>query len=85
VPGEKVRPRLNVRAGGQTSSWLFDTGAAITCMNSKSLNVTISQNKPRKIAYAQSCVATSGDAMNSLGFYEVDLWIKRKKLTYPMN
>ncbi len=25
-PGEKVRPRINVRSGNQTSSWLFDTG-----------------------------------------------------------
>jgi hypothetical protein len=29
APGEKVRPRVNVRTGNQTTSWLFDTGAAI--------------------------------------------------------
>jgi hypothetical protein len=26
APGEKVRPRINVRTGNQTTSWLFDTG-----------------------------------------------------------
>jgi hypothetical protein len=57
-------------------SWLFDTGAAITCMNSRSFNVAFGNQKPKKIANAQSCVAASGDAMNSIGVYEVDLYIK---------
>jgi hypothetical protein len=31
--GDKIRPRLAVKAGDKTFSWLFDTGAAVTCMN----------------------------------------------------
>jgi hypothetical protein len=38
TPGVKVRPRINVKSGSQTTSWLFNTGAAITCMNSPSFN-----------------------------------------------
>ncbi len=34
---------------------------------------------------AQSCVAASGDTMNSIGVYEEDLWIKGKKVTHPVN
>jgi hypothetical protein len=64
---------VNVKTGNQTTSWLFDTGAAITCMNSQSFNDAIGTQKPKKIANAQSCVAASGDAMNSIGVYEVDL------------
>ena len=60
APGEKVRPRINVRTGNQTTSWLFDTGAAITCMNSRSFNAAFGNQKPKKIANAQSCVAASG-------------------------
>jgi hypothetical protein len=41
--------------------------------------------KPRKIANAQSCVAASGDALNSIGVDEVDLWIKGQKFTHPVN
>jgi len=85
APGEKVRPRVNVRTGNQTTSWLFDTGAAITCMNSRSFNSAFGNQKPKKIANAQSCVAASGDAMNSLGVYEVDLYIKGQKFTHPVN
>jgi hypothetical protein len=85
APGEKIRPRVNVRTGNQTMSWLFDTGAAITCMNSRSLNATFGNQKPKKIANMQSCVAASGDTMNSIGIYEIDLYIKGQKFTHPVN
>jgi len=66
-------------------SWLFDTGAAITCMNSRSFNTAFGNQKPKKISNAQSCVAASRDAKNSIGVYEVDLWIKGRKFTHPVN
>ncbi len=37
--GDKIRPRLAVRAGNKTFSWLFDTGAAVTCMNKESFDL----------------------------------------------
>jgi len=85
APAEKVQPRINFKTGNQTTSWLFDTGAAITCMNSRSFNAAFGTQKPRKILNAQSCVAASGDAMNSIGVYEVELWIKGQKFTHPVN
>jgi hypothetical protein len=72
APEEKVRPRINVKTGNQTMSWLFNTWAAITCMNSRSFNAAFGSQKPRKISNVQSCVATSRDAMNPIGVYEVD-------------
>jgi hypothetical protein len=54
-------------------------------MNSRSFNSAFGNQKPKKIANAQSCVAASGDAMNSLGVYEVDLYIKGQKFTHPVN
>ncbi len=84
APGEKVRPSINVKTGNQTTSWLFDTRAAITCMNNQSINAGFGPQKP-KISNAQSCVAASRDAMNSIGVYEVDLWIKGQKFTHPVN
>jgi hypothetical protein len=63
APGEKIPPRINVRTRNQTTSWLFDTGAAITCMSSRSFNAAFWNLKPKKIANAQSCVAASGDAV----------------------
>jgi len=82
APEEKLRLRINVKTGSQTMSWLFDTGAAITCMNSWSFNTAFGSQKLKTISNAQSCVAASGDVMNSIGVYKVDLWIKGWKFTH---
>ncbi len=54
-------------------------------MNSRSFNAAFGNQKPKKIANSQSCVTASGDTMNSVGVYEVDLWIKGQKFTHPVN
>ncbi len=38
--GDNIRPRLPVKAGDKTLSWLFDTGAAVTCMNKQSFDLS---------------------------------------------
>jgi len=56
--------RSDEPTGNKTTSWLFDTGAPITCMNSWSFNAAFRLKKMRKIdSNAQSCVTTSRDAM----------------------
>jgi hypothetical protein len=54
-------------------------------MNSRSFNTAFGTQKPKKISNAESCVAASGDAMNSIGVYEVDLWIKGRTFMHPVN
>jgi hypothetical protein len=83
--GDIIRPRLVVKAGNKTFSWLFDTGAAVTCMNMDSFELAFGQSKPRQISKPQSCVAATGDKMSSCGVFEVDLFIKGKKNTHPVN
>jgi hypothetical protein len=34
--GDRIQPRVTARAGGKTFSWLFDTGASVTCMKAES-------------------------------------------------
>jgi hypothetical protein len=83
--GDKIRPRPTAKAGGQTFSWLFDTGASITRMTKASFNAAFPHKKPRRVQYSQHCTAASGDQLNSLGIYEIDLFIKGKKFTHPIN
>jgi hypothetical protein len=73
--GDKIRPRLAVRAGNKTFSWLFDTGGAVTCMNKESFDLAFGHSKPKQISKPQSCVAASRDKMSSCGVIEVDLYI----------
>jgi hypothetical protein len=54
-------------------------------MNKESFNLAFGHPKPKQISTPQSCVAASGDKMSSCGVFEVDLWIKGKKFTHPVN
>jgi hypothetical protein len=83
--GDKIRPRLAVKAGDKTFSWLFDTGAAVTCMNKQSFDLAFGHCKPKQISKPQSCVAASGDKMSSYGVFEVESFIKGKKFTHQVN
>ncbi len=80
--GDKIRPRLAVRAGNNTFSWLFDTGAAVTCMNKELFDLAFEQSKPKQILKPQSCVAASRDIMSSYGVFEVE---RGKRFTHPVN
>jgi hypothetical protein len=61
-------------------SWLFDTGASVTCMTAASFKAALPHSKPGRVQNAQHCIAASGNQMNSLGIFEIDLQIKRKNL-----
>jgi len=74
--GDKIRPRVTARAGGKMFSWLFDTGASATCMTSTSFHAAFPNQKPRKVQNVQDCEAASGNKMNSLGIYKIELLIK---------
>ena len=83
--GDKIRPRLTAKVGGQTFSWLFDTGASITCMTKASFDAAFPRTKPCRVQSSQHCTAASGDKMHSLGIYEIDIFIKGKKFTHHIN
>ncbi len=83
--GDKIRPRVTARAGGKTFSWLFDTGASVTCMTANSFNAAFPQDKPRRVQNAQHCTTASGNKMHSLGIFEIDLEIKGKKYRHQIN
>jgi len=44
---DKIRQRLDVRVGNKTFSWLFDTGAAVTCMNKEPFDLAFGNSKPQ--------------------------------------
>jgi hypothetical protein len=83
--GDRVRPRVTARAGGKTFSWLFDTGASVTCMTAESFNAVFPLAKPCRVQNTQHCTAASGNHMNSLGIFETDLQIKGKTFKHHVN
>jgi hypothetical protein len=54
-------------------------------MNKESLDLAFGHSKPKQISKPQSCIAASGDKKSSYGVFEVDLFIKGKRFTNPVN
>jgi hypothetical protein len=79
--GDRIRPRVTAKAGGKTFSWLFDTGASVTCMTAESFKAAFPQSKPQRVQNAQHCTAASGNQINSRGIFLIDLQIKGKNFT----
>ena len=82
--GNKVRPRINVTTGKKTFNWLFDTGAAITCMNADSFRESYGHSKPRLIKNSAGCIAANGSRMDSIGIYEIEMTIRGRKFVHPV-
>jgi hypothetical protein len=82
--GNKIRPRINVPTGTKTFNWLFDTGAAITCMNADSFRDAFGHSKPKLWKKSAGCVVANGSQMSSIGIFEIKMTIRGQKFTYPV-
>jgi hypothetical protein len=58
--GNKIRPHINVTTGNQTFNWLFDTGAAITCMNPNSFQESLGHSKPKLLKKVPAALQQMG-------------------------
>jgi len=65
-----------VTTGKKTFNWLFDTGAAITCMNADSFRECFGHSKPTLFKKSGGCIAANGSKMSSLGIFEIDMTIR---------
>jgi hypothetical protein len=65
--GNKIRPRINVTTGNKTFNWLFDMGAAITCMNADSFRESFGHSKTKLLKKSAGCIAANGSKMDSMG------------------
>jgi hypothetical protein len=54
--GNKIRPRINVTTGKTNFNWLFNNGAAITCMNADSFREAFGHQKPRMVKKSAGCI-----------------------------
>ncbi len=78
------RPIINLKLGsGYSRGWLFDTGAAITCMAIKELKRIPSHVKLQQIANSgRICQGASGANLIPVGTFLMPLEWQGKKSTY---
>jgi hypothetical protein len=62
--------------GEKFFNWLFDTGAAVTCMNANSFRQAFAGKQPKLLHQGTGCVAANGSKMNSLGVFEQPMKIR---------
>jgi hypothetical protein len=79
--GNKTRPRIDVTIGAKTFNWLFDNGAAVTCMCADSFRDSLQTYKPKLIREDQSCATANGSKMDSLGDFELPMTIRGKTIS----
>jgi hypothetical protein len=73
-----------VTTGDKTFNWLFDTGAAITCMNANSFRQAFSGKRLKLLHQGTGCVAANGSKMFSLGVLELPMTIRGRKFLHPV-
>jgi predicted aspartyl protease len=61
--------------GNKTLNWLFDTGAAIMCMNTNSFRESFGHLRPKLLKKSAVCITANGSKMSSLGFFEIEMTI----------
>jgi hypothetical protein len=54
-------------------------------MTAASFKAAFPHSQPRRVENAQNCTAASGNQMNSLGIFEIDLQIKGKNFKHTVN
>ncbi len=82
--GNKIRPRIIVTTGKKTINWLFDTGAAITCINADSFRDAFGHLKHTVLKKSAGCIAANGSKISSLSIFEIKMTIRGRQFTHPV-
>jgi len=71
-----------VTTGKINFNWLFDTGAAIRCMNADTFMEAVGHQKPGMVKKSAGCIAANGSRMESMGIFEIEMTIRGRKFTH---
>ncbi len=83
--GENLSTIITGWTRGKSIPWLINTGAAVTYTNRHSFETAFKKNFPKKILNGQKCSTANGRCINSVGVYEIDIFIKGRKCTPTVN
>ena len=75
-----TRPFIKVTSKSGTSDWLFDSGASVTCMSVTMFRKIPVDQRPEKLPNLTKLVDASGNDLNVLGVYNLQLAVHGKSL-----
>ena len=82
ISKRKPRPFIQLKTiEGIKKSWLYDTGAAITCISLKQFEAIPTSQRPQKLAGpSTAAIGASGDSLQSCGNYLFPMEWSGKKI-----
>jgi hypothetical protein len=78
------RPYLDIKACTITSKWLFDTGAAVSCMSLKQFRTIPIDKRPTKMPPLTKLVSAASTSLNVIGVYNMPLTLQGQTITHPI-
>ena len=78
------RPFITLQHGGIQSTWLFDTGAAISCMSLKAFRTIPIKHRPKKIGEGCGAKGATGSSLIPVGQYLMPIRWNGKSVMQPM-
>ena len=80
-----TRPFIRVNTQSLEGSWLYDTGASVTCMSLKEFRKIHPDLRPTKIPSDLKLISASKTPMTVTGTYLLDFNIFGKKFKHPVH
>ena len=77
------RPFIKVTTKAGTSDWLYDSGASVTCMSLKQFRQIPINSRPEKLPNHTRLVNASGDDLNVVGVYNLQLTVHNRSIYVP--
>jgi len=85
VTGSSVeRPFISVNANGVKNSWLFDSGASVSCMSIKEFRKIPLEKRPPKLPHYKQLTSASKDTLKVSGVYNLTLTIHGREIVHPV-
>ena len=78
------RPFIKIKANGNVSNWLWDSGASVSCMSLKQFRLIPPHLRPEKLPNSTKLVSAGGDDLHVVGVYNLELTVQGRSIFAPI-
>jgi len=79
-----ARPFITLKVQGETSTWLFDTGAAVNCISLAEFRKIPPDRRPPKLPPMFNLSTASADSLKIVGVYNLTFSLQNRSITSPV-
>ena len=79
-----ARPFITLKVQGESSTWLFDTGAAANCLSLAEFRKIPPDKRPPKIPSLFNLATASADSLKVVGVYNMEFTLQNRTIVSPV-